>query len=138
MNGATVIPQNNGTATMTHTLGSGGNFEATSNLKGVYSSSLVSSWIRHVEFTDGVFTVTDDYSTTGGASAIFQVNTPVQPSVAGNVITAGNLRVTVITPASPTIALVEMSTTGGGFNSGWRIDISGAVGSFQVQFEVIA
>lgn len=138
MNGATVIPQNNGTATMTHTLGSGGNFEATSNLKGVYSSSLVSSWIRHVEFTDGVFTVTDDYSTTGGASAIFQVNTPVQPSVAGNVITAGNLRVTVLTPASPTIALVEMSTTGGGFNSGWRIDISGAVGSFQVQFEVIA
>ena len=138
MNGATVIPQNNGTATMTHSFGSGGDFEATSNLKGVYSSSLVSSWIRHVEFTDGVFTVTDDYSTTGGASAIFQVNTPVQPSVAGNVITAGNLRVTVITPASPTIALVEMSTTGGGFNSGWRIDISGAVGSFQVQFEVIA
>lgn len=137
MNGSTIIPQNYGTATMTHSFGSDGDFVATSNLKGVYSSSLVSSWIRDVEFSNGMFMVTDTYSTTGGASAIFQVNTPSQPTVIDNVITAGNLRVTVLTPASPTISLIEMATTGAGFNSGWRIDISGAVGSFQVQFEVI-
>lgn len=137
MNGSTIIPQNYGTATMTHSFGSNGDFVATSNLKGVYSSSLVSSWIRNVEFSNGMFMVTDTYSTTGGASAVFQVNTPVQPTVLDNVITAGNLRVTVLTPANPTITLIEMATTGAGFNSGWRIDISGAVGSFQVQFEVI-
>ncbi len=131
--GGTTIPQNYGTATMTRNIGAGGNLTATANLKPVINNATVTSWQREIEFTDGVLRVEDTYATTSGTTAIFQVCTPVQPVVAGNIITAGNLRVEVITPGSPTITIVEASTEDADFNDGWRIDISGGVGSYVVE-----
>jgi hypothetical protein len=65
------------------------------------------------------------------------LNVPVQPVVTGNVITAGSLRITVQTPATPAINVVDMRTVnvpgyGLDFNKGYRIDITG--GS---QFKVV-
>lgn len=131
--GGATIPQVYGTATMTRNIGAGGNLSASANLKPVISNSTVTSWQRDIEFTDGVLLVEDTYVTSGGTTAVFQVCTPVQPVVAGNVITAGDLRVEVITPGSPTITIVEASSEDADFNDGWRIDISGGTGSYVVE-----
>lgn len=132
--GGATIGQNNGTATMTHNIGSGGNFTANAVLKGIMGSSQVTSWNRAIDFTNGVLLVNDTYATTGGATATFQVCTPTMPTRVGNVVTAGNLRLEVLTPGSPTITLVNMTTLGG-YNSGWRIDISGGAGTYSVRLE---
>ena len=115
-----------------------GHVTASSDLKGVISNANVTSWTRDIEFENtGILTVTDNYSTTGGVTAIFQVNTPTLPTVVGNVITTSNLRVEVLTPVSPTINIVNMTSLGAEFNSGYRIDISGGTGTYEVTLEPI-
>lgn len=137
MNGGTTINQNYGTSGLSYTFGANGAVSATANLKGVYSSSLVSSWTRNVEFSGDSLTVNDNYATTGSAVAIFQVNVPVLPTVVGNIITAGNLEIEVITPSSPTINIVNMTSVNSDFQSGYRIDISGGSGQYQVNFNIL-
>lgn len=136
--GGTTIGQNNGTATQTNEIGANGDFTATANLKPIINNATVTSWQRQVEFTNGILTVRDNYTTTSGTTAVFQVCTPVQPVRVGNVITAGDLQITVITPGSPTITLVQASTEDSDFNSGWRVDISGGVGSYVVELRSLS
>jgi len=136
MDGVTEIPQNYGTATMTYDIvDNTGHVTATSNLKGVITNSDVTAWSRFVNFENGILEVTDTYSTTGGVTAIFQVNTPTLPTIMGNVITTSNLRVEVLTPTSPTITIVDMTSVSGDFNSGYRIDIAGGAGTYEVILE---
>jgi len=98
------------------------------------SASGVTSWVRKIDFVAGVTTVNDDMNLATGTVGVFQVNVPSQPSVAGNVVTAGNLRFTVLSPASPQITLVDMRTVNSDYNSGWRVDIKGGATNYKVQF----
>lgn len=110
-----------------------GSFYAEVQLAPNYTTG-VTSWVREATF-DGANTllVVDNYATTGGVTAIFQVNVPVLPVVNGNVITAGSLTITVSEPAAPTIDVVSMPTVDADFTAGYRIDISGGSGQYIVE-----
>lgn len=137
MDGSVRIPQNNGIATMsTPVVGANGDVSATASLKGVHNNSKVVSWNRQFNFASGVLTISDAYVANGGATAVFQFVTPTLPTVNGNVITAGRLRATVVTPGSANITLTAMNTLGD-YNSGYRVNVAGGTGAYQVVFEVI-
>lgn len=143
--GATLIPQTNGTSVMEviSRNDATGETHATMNIKPCIASPAVTAWDREFHFVDGELTIHDTYACQAGTTATFMLNTPEEPSVVGNVITAGNLRVTVTTPASPTIAIVDMTTQtapddNSTFTDGWRIDISGGTGEYEVTLEAIA
>lgn len=127
MNGGSVIRQNEGQATMTHTVGANGNVSASANLKGIMNNSNVVSWVRNVDFVNGVLTVRDNYATNNGVTAVFQAITPTQPTRNGNIITTNGLRIQVVTPTNPTINIVST-----GFGDSYRIDISGGSGTYEV------
>ena len=134
--GSNVIQREGTTSTLTiHSQNANGSVNATANLTPSFGAgSPVQNWTRNINFQtpSRSLTITDNYSVDSGTSAIFQVNVPVQPIVNGNVITAGALTIRVVTPSSPTINILNWSQTSG-FNSGYRIDITGASGQFLVE-----
>lgn len=136
--GGADIPQNNGVATQSNTIGSNGNVSATANLKPIMNNATVNSWQRKVDFVDGILTVEDTYATNSGTTAIFQICTPTEPTVVGNVITCGDLQATVQTPGSPTISVVRGSTEDADVLNGWRVDIAGGVGSYVVELRSLS
>lgn len=135
-----IIPQSAGTATNSVTLNNDGGFVATANLKPIISNATVTSWNRTATFnaTAHQLRVQDSYATTSGTTATFQFVVPSLPTVSGNTITCGDLRAVVSTPASPTINVVNMTSVDSDFQSGYRVDVSGASGSFDVTFYVIS
>lgn len=135
--GGTIINQSNGTATMDVIAGSGGDVTCDMTLKGIIANATVTSWNRFCSFvgSTGTVRVQDDYVTTSGTTATFQVILPTLPSVVGNVITCGELLITVNTPVSPTITVIDLEATTT-LNSGYRVDISGGAGSYDVTMQV--
>lgn len=138
-----VIGQSYGNATSSVTLEEDGSFSATANLKPVVPNATVTAWNRVVDFDapQHQLRVRDSYSTTSGTYAVFQVVVPSLPTAVGNVITCGDLRITVTTPGSPTVNFVPLSDLNNGtqsFSQGYRIDITGASGEFDVLLEVIS
>lgn len=134
-NGA-VVPQVVGTtSSMTMTPGSGGAFTADATLTKAYNgNSAVSNWKRHLDFGGRKLTVTDTFGLGSGTTATFQINVPVQPTVNGNVVTAGKLHVKVLSPSNPTIKLLNWKNVDSSeFHSGWRIDISGSSSTYKVE-----
>ena len=124
---------------MTVTPGSSGAVEASANLTPAYGSgSNVTSWTRDINFANRSLTVHDRYAVTGGATGTFQINVPTRPTVSNNTIIAGGLTVQVLTPANPTITLVNWPQISSDYNSGWRIDIGGGAGEYVVQMSTIA
>jgi hypothetical protein len=113
-----------------YTTGPSGEFHITGDMTGMYGSgSGVEKWIRTVDFVGGIATVSDDVQTSAGTTATFQLNVPVQPTIAGNVITAGALKATVLSPEGAAISALDMRTVnvpgyGYDYNSGWRIDVA--------------
>jgi hypothetical protein len=77
--------------------------------------------------------VQDDYAVGSGTQATFQVNVPERPSISGNTATAGDLRITVLSPAGATLQAVDWTTVDSDFNSGWRVDVAGGNGRYVVQ-----
>jgi hypothetical protein len=134
-NGTTIPQHNETTATLTiNSTGAAGAVNATANLAPAYASnSGVHAWNRTIDFASRVLNVHDTFQVDAGVQATFQINVPVQPTVSGNTIQVGNLTIHVITPASPTITLVNWSQTDSDYNSGWRIDIQGSGNEFAVQ-----
>ena len=130
-------------STATVTPGSNGALSITSNLTDAYNSSLgtspyVLNWQRKLDFANRSLLVQDNFSVASGTSAIFQVQVPVAPTVSGNTITAGGLRIRVLQPASPTISVRNWSTFNSGeFTRGYRVDIAGGTSVYQVEFSEI-
>ncbi|MES2802188.1 MAG: thrombospondin type-1 domain-containing protein [Bdellovibrionota bacterium] len=140
VNGGTTIPQREGT-TSTITINSQntatGAVNATANLTAAYANNAnITAWTRNIDFANRTLTVRDNFTVSTGTQGIFQVIVPTQPTVTGNVITAGNLTITVQTPTNPTISIMNWTTSPlDTFSRGYRIEVRGPAGSgsFQVQ-----
>jgi hypothetical protein len=134
-NGSVVSQSASSKSTMTVTPGSGGEFTATADLKPAYGgNSAVTSWKRQLDFAGRKLTVTDKFGVGSGTTATFQLNVPSQPKVSGNTVTAGNLVMKVLSPANPTIKLVDWkSVDSGEYIKGWRIDVSGSSSGYKVE-----
>lgn len=127
----TMIPQAYNTQavlTVNSSSPSTGDVNVTGNITPSYAGAGGITWSRNLVLSSAarMLTVTDTYSANAGVQAIFQLNTPAQPVVSGNTITAGQLRVKVVTPSNPTITVVSLA-------GHYRIDISGGAGSYVVQ-----
>lgn len=106
-----------------------GEFHITGDLTPLYQvgdNRGVNGWQRTVDFVAGVATITDTVNLSAGTTATFQLQVPSQPTITGNVITAGGLRATVLAPANPTITAVDMrgvSDDGdGSYPQGYRVE----------------
>ena len=138
VNGATTVPQNESTSSMTVN-DSAGVLHVVANLTPAYANSgVVNSWQRTLDLDPLGLTVSDTWSVPGGVTAVFQVNTPVAPIVAGGVVTAGALRIVPLVPANPTIAVVQWSAVEPGeFLTGWKVELRGGTGQYQVRLELL-
>jgi hypothetical protein len=141
-NSGSVVAQSSGNSgtysTMTVTPGANGNVHAVADLTPAYDGDpSVTSWQRTIDFANHKLTVSDAFVLGSGTSAIFQVNTPVQPIINGKTAQAGALAIKVISPASATLTALDWTTVDGSeYNSGWRLDISGATTSYVVELSV--
>jgi Heparinase II/III-like protein len=129
-----VVPQVAGTtSTMSVTPGSGGSVHAEADLTPAYDGNpAVSSWQRTIDFSGQSLTVHDSYATGSGTAAVFQIDVPVQPTISGLSARAGDLTVTVLSPATATLSAIDWTTVDSDFNSGWRIDVAGGSGDYLV------
>ena len=132
-----IIPQRESApeATLTYTPSSGSAFTATANLTPVYGgNTAVGNWNRTINFANRTLRVTDNFTLGSGTTATFQVNTPTQPVVSGNVVTAGNIQIRVLTPSNPTITLKDWTQQDSfEFKRGWRVDINGGTSQYVVE-----
>lgn len=116
-----------------------GAINVTANLTPSYNNANITSWTRNMDFLSASrrLTVTDNYTVSASTQGIFQFNSLTQPTVNGNVITAGGLTVTVITPSNPTITVTSWPTIIGDVQRGYRVEIRRPAGSGQyvVQFQ---
>lgn len=104
-----------------------GEVHVTGNLTAAYASgSGVTSWQRSLDFTGTKLMVTDQFSVLSGTTAIFQINTPVQPIITGKTAKAGRLSVRVIEPVNATLTAVNWRNVGSDFLSGWKLEVRGA------------
>jgi hypothetical protein len=133
-----IVPQHEGTtSTMTVTPGANGAVHAVANLTLAYSGdSAVTSWQRTIDFSNRKLTVSDVFALGSGASAIFQVNTPVQPVINGKDATAGQLKIHVVSPANATLTALDWTTLSDAnetYRSGWRLDVHGGTTGYVVE-----
>ncbi len=122
--------------TLTVTTQADGSVSATADLTPVYRGNpALASWQRQINFAARKLTVRDTFQLgSTGTRAIFQVNTPVQPTIQGNVATAGRLRVRVIEPANASLQAINWrSVDSSEFSQGWRLDISGGQSGYLVE-----
>ena len=137
--GANTVPQGESTSAMTVSR-NGDVLHVAANLAPAYAASgVVSSWQRTLDFSPMGLVVDDVYTTSGGTTATFQVNVPVQPIVQGSTIAAGALRIVPEVPAVPTITLVDWHAQDPSeFNSGWKVELGGGSGHYRVRLEIAA
>ena len=138
-NGGLAIEQRSPTtSTMTVTPGANGAVHAVANLSPAYDGDpALTSWQRTIDFANYKLTVNDAFALGSGTTAVFQVNTPVQPIISGKTAQAGALTIKVIAPASATLSALDWTTVDGSeFNSGWRLDIGGGTTGYTVELSV--
>lgn len=138
----TVSPQVYGSASSMAVTGTdpATGIHATANLTPA-AGAAVTSWTRALDFVGRVVTVTDAFAPASGYTAIAQVQVPTQPTISGNVVTAGALKITVTQPAVAQISAVDMRTVsvpgyGNDFGQGYRIEIRGGTGAYAMAIEV--
>jgi hypothetical protein len=136
-----IVPQREGTtSTMTVTPGSGGAVHAAADLTPAYAGdTAVTSWQRTIDFAGHKLTVSDTFALGSGTSAIFQVDTPVQPVISGKTAQAGALLIRVLAPANATLSALDWTTQSDAnetYNSGWRLDIAGGTSNYVVELSV--
>jgi len=123
-----IIPQKYGTeAVMTvNQIGANGEIDVTGNLTPVYGTNpAVQNWTRNIKFAGRKLLVTDNFSISPNTQAVFQIHVPVQPTVSGNVISAGALNIRVLSPSNPTVSVVTKER--------YRIDIGGGTTGYVVE-----
>jgi hypothetical protein len=136
-----IVPQHEGTtSTMTVTPGVNGAVHAVANLTPAYDGDpAVTSWQRTIDFAGYKLTVSDAFALGSGTSAIFQVDTPVQPVISGKTAQAGDLLIRVIAPANATLSALDWTTQSDAnetYYSGWRLDVSGGTSGYVVELSV--
>ncbi|MGE0762771.1 MAG: hypothetical protein AB7N80_05790 [Bdellovibrionales bacterium] len=123
-----LVPQREGTTStmVVNQMAPTGELDVTANLTPAYGANApVQNWVRNVRFAARRLTVTDQFALGANTQGIFQVHVPVQPVVNGNVVTAGALRITVLSPANPTITVVNQGR--------FRVDIAGGTVGYTVE-----
>jgi len=118
-------------AVSNYTTGPGGELHITGNVSPVYDAGSGVGWVRTIDFVNGVTTINDDLTLTGGTLGIWQMQVPTQPTIAGNVVTAGALRMEVLSPANAQITATRGDNSN--FSQGWRIEVSGSSTNYRVQ-----
>ncbi len=133
--GQTIPQRASTTSTMTVTLEPGGAIVANANLTPAFGNgTAVSSWQRALRFEGETLRVHDTYATTAGASAVFQINTPVAPLVSGQNARAGNLLVRVLSPANATLSVIDWTTVNAAeYTRGYKLEIRGGTGEYIVE-----
>ena len=136
--GSTIEQRSPTTSTMTVTPGANGAVHAVANLTPAYDGDpAVTSWQRTIDFANHKLTVNDAFALGSGTTAVFQVNTPVQPIISGKTAQASALTIKVISPASATLSALDWTTVDvNEFNSGWRLDIGGGATGYTVELSV--
>jgi PKD repeat protein len=141
-NGSSVVGQRNGrsVSVTSYTASANGDLHITGDLTPMYQSGV--TWTRTLDFVAGALTVNDDLALGSGITPIWQVNVPTAPLVTGNVITTPGLRITVLSPASAQITVVDMRTVnvpgyGNDFQSGYRVDVKGSATNYRVKLEAL-
>jgi hypothetical protein len=120
-------------SSMTVTPGASGAVHAVANLTPA-GDPAVGSWQRTVDFANHTLTVSDSFALGSGTTAIFQLDTPVQPVINGMTATAGNLKIRVLSPANATLSALDWTTQDASeFNSGWRLDVRGGTTGYVVE-----
>ena len=126
-------------STATVTRASNGTLTIAANLTGAYKGNpALQSWRRQLTFANRTLHVLDNFGLGSGTTAFFQVNVPVQPTVSGSTIVAGNLRITVLRPSNPSISVRNWNSFDSGeFTRGWRIDVGGGTSVYEVALSEI-
>ena len=129
----------NTTSTMTVTPGANGALTVDSDLTPAYAGNpALSRWTRQLNFASRKLTIRDNFTLAAGTTGTFQVQVPVQPTVSGSTITAGNLKIRVLEPATPTITLRNWNAVDGTeFLKGWRVDIGGSSTTYLVELSEV-
>lgn len=135
-----IVPQRVGTtSTMAVTPGAAGALHLEADLTPAYAGdAAVQNWRRTLDFAGGKLTIRDRYALGANARAVFQLNVPRPPTIAGNTATAGDLRVRVLSPPDATLSALDWTTRSGPdetYRQGWRIDVAGGVDEYVVELE---
>ncbi|WP_163132991.1 hypothetical protein [Agarivorans sp. Alg241-V36] len=136
-----IIPQKRGTeGSMTHQV-TGDVTTINMDLTGVYPAyDSITSWQREVRFSEDKVMVTDECVVANTVSAIWQINLPVEPVVQpdGSII-AGQLKITPITPATPTVSITNWQDIDAVEykEARYRLDLEGSTCNYQVQLDIL-
>jgi hypothetical protein len=131
----TIVRQRYGEAAMTVAETAEG-LAIAADLRAVYASSpTVAGWTREVAFSwNGRLTVDDRFELAPGGRAVWQLNLPVMPVIAGREATAGALRVRVLEPADAVLTAFDWRTVDAQeFRRGWRLEVRGSGDRFLVE-----
>ncbi len=97
----------------------------------------VKRWVRRLDFAPGRLRVEDRFATTPGTRAVFQLQLPTEPRIAGRTIVAGRLRATVLAPADARLSVLDWrSVDPAEFRAGWRVDVSSGTDTYVVLLEM--
>lgn len=117
--------------------------QVTANLTPAYAqhAQQVTNWVRTLEYRRSTHTlkVRDQCSVAQGVQAVWQLHVPNRPAVqADGSIVAGGLRIKPLTPAAPTISVVDMHALSSEYGDGYRIELRAASGcEFLVELQAL-
>ncbi|MPW30738.1 hypothetical protein F9L16_17265 [Agarivorans sp. B2Z047] len=136
-----IIPQKRGTeGSMTHQV-DGDVTTINMDLTGVYPAyDSITSWQREIRFSADQVMVTDQCVVADTVSTIWQINLPEEPIVqADGSIIAGNLKITPIAPATPSISIINWNDIDAVEykEDRYRLDLEGGACNYQVQLDVL-
>ncbi len=119
------IGQRNSTSTKTVT-DVGGVLTVAEDLSPAYAGTAVTRWQRELAYTRATHTLAVHDVCQSTAAPVWQLQTPVAPvRQADGSYLAGRLRITPVTPAAPTVAIVPLL-------GGYRLELTGPGCEFQV------
>lgn len=130
------IPQYEGTtSSMTLTPGANGALDISADLTPAYAGHpAIGAWTRDLHFAERKLTVHDSFDVATGVQAVFQINTPVMPTITGRSAQAGDLHVNVLQPADAVITALQWSTLDPSeYYSGWKLEVTGSGSEFLVE-----
>ncbi|MEP7311012.1 MAG: putative Ig domain-containing protein [Pseudomonadota bacterium] len=142
MSGGNAIGQTESVSSKTVT-DNGGVVQISETLTPAYANSggRVSSWLRELTYERATHRLSvHDYCTvSSGTTPVWQLHVPVQPVLQSDgSYLAGSLRITPVTPATPTVNIVNMHTLSSDFSSGYRLELTGPVGSCEFSVDLRA
>lgn len=145
------ISQGYGNSEVTVTPGDNGKLTVVADLTPYYAQVMwrapkgIAKWQRTATFENHTLRVRDEFATVAtvfnkvpspAPIAIFQAQVKEGPVMEGSKIRAGNLLITVISPANPVIKFVDYAAEfPSAFIGGHRVDISGGTTEYEVLYE---